>query len=37
LKEGMEIPVTVISIDKMKGRMGLSIKTDNPTLFKKPE
>lgn len=37
LKEGMEVPVTIISIDKERGRMGLSIKTDNPTLFKKPE
>jgi len=37
LKEGMEIPVTIISIDKMKGRMGLSVKTDNPEFFKKPE
>lgn len=37
LKEGMEIPVTIISIDKMKGRMGLSVKTDNPEFFKKSE
>jgi len=37
LKEGMTVPVTVISIDKERDRMGLSIKKDNPEFIKKPE
>lgn len=35
LKEGMTVPVTVISIDKERDRMGLSIKKDNPEFIKK--
>ncbi|MBP6925968.1 MAG: polyribonucleotide nucleotidyltransferase [Candidatus Pacebacteria bacterium] len=34
LSEGMSVPVTVISIDKERDRMGLSIKKDNPEFIK---
>ncbi|MFT7557657.1 MAG: polyribonucleotide nucleotidyltransferase, partial [Planctomycetota bacterium] len=34
LTEGQEIPVTVMKVDKAKGRIGLSIKADNPDFIK---
>lgn len=36
LHEGMEVPVTVIKVDKQKGRIGLSIKQDNPDFVSAP-
>lgn len=36
LKEGMIIPVTIIKVDPERGRIGLSIKQDNPNFLKNP-
>lgn len=35
LKVGQTVPFTIIKVDKMKGRIGLSIKKDNPDFIKK--
>jgi ribosomal protein S1 len=35
IKEGMIVPVKVISIDREKGRIGLSIRAIDPEFFKK--
>jgi len=36
VKEGTTLPVTVIKVDKDRGRIGLSVKKDNPNFFTNP-
>lgn len=37
LKLGQSVPFTILKVDNDKGRISLSIRTDNPTFVKKPQ